>query len=238
LRAEAESLLAMLESRVRAVALVAGRRVASLLLGEALADCRRATDLAVEMAEAAAESARAAQAAAAAALTGVSQARDDAIASVHAAAAEAARAVEQALREVDAAGGRARETVEAAAERIEQSVVLAHQAAHAAEGAAQEASRYAMEAASPAEPAPRPAPDGGFGGEAHALIERLEADYELLSSLVRELHAAVAAPPARQPQPESVVPQASPTPDSAPDEPAFADDGAGSRVWPSLRRAI
>jgi hypothetical protein len=114
----------------------------------------------------------------------------------------------------------------AAATQLQETLAASREAAQAAERAAQEARSAALEAMNYAAEARAPT-GAGAGNGASALIERLEADYRLLVTLVQELHDRLAGQtPATGPATE-VIDQVSPAAgdDFAPETPVtYAPD--------------
>ena len=79
-----------------------------------------------------------------------------------------------------------------AAVRIEESLAASREAAGAAERAAEDARSAALEAMSYAAEARNPALDASNNAASQALLDRLEADYQLITELIQGLHARIA----------------------------------------------
>ena len=127
-------------------------------------------------------------------------------------AAEAARmsaeTIEQATAEARArVAAESTRMDEEAATRVEESLAAGQEAVAAAQSAAEEARAAAMEAMAHAAEARTPTEDPVMGLAARGLLDRLEADYQLLTELVQSLHARISglAAPAAAPAPVSDV---------------------------------
>ncbi|HEY7269381.1 MAG TPA: hypothetical protein VH951_06110 [Dehalococcoidia bacterium] len=163
------------------------------------------------------------------------------------AAADAARrsaeGIEQAAAEARERMGAVSTVDPEAVSRIEQSLEASREAAAAAERAAEDARNAAREAMSHAAEAKAPATDAGIGAGAHELLDRLEADYKLLTELVQNLHsrlAGIGAPTASVAtvaEPEPAAPAAAEVPDVAAAEhaeattPSDTAEPAPTGVW-------
>ncbi len=116
-----------------------------------------------------------------------------------AAASAAAEAARRTAEGIDQAVAEARDHVRAelssvdqeSTNRIEQSLAASREAAATAECAAEDARSAALEAMSHAAEARIPASEAGNNPGAQELLDRLEADYQLLTDLVRDLHEQI-----------------------------------------------
>ncbi len=147
------------------------------------------------------------------------------------AAENAAEAARMTADTIEAATAEAREVILAesaridseSATRFEQSLAESREAAAAAERAADDARQSALEAMTYASEA-RVAPAAAEVPGAQELLDRLEADYELLTSLVANLHSGIAGL-------ESA-------PATTSDSSDYSPEGAGRGVWADDETAI
>jgi hypothetical protein len=198
---------------------------------EALATARQAADEARQRSDEAYErieiSVNASREAASAA-EAAAEAAHRSVESIEQAAAEASAGLRDEASHVDAE----------AASRIEQSLAASQEAASAAERAAEDARAAALEAMSHAAEARRPAEEAGGGAATQALLDRLEADYQLITELIQGLQARLAGldrAPAAESLASNAEVQAEPWQDSfeiaVPVESAAPSDAVAS--WPS-----
>lgn len=153
-------------------------------------------------------------------------------------ASEAAAAAGEALQASLAARAEIEAMTRAAVASLNESISAGREAANAAREAAQEAAREASRAAMERLEFEQSGPAGALGGDAMAVLQRLEQDYVSLSELIRELHTAL-APQHGDSQPSEGEPEAAAGSfDLAAEDRFEVPEQAPPRVWPSLRRAV
>ncbi len=166
-----------------------------------------------------------------------------------AAAEAAAEAARHSAESIENAAAQARESLRDevnrldadVASRIEQSLAAGRDASSAARSAAEDARGAALEAMSHANEARTPALEAATDSATHVLLDRLEADYQLIAELIQGLHARIVelGQPA-QPQaapayaPEAGEPASYAPPAIEEDGPAQADPGwaPDAPSWP------
>ncbi|HXH20472.1 MAG TPA: hypothetical protein VNN10_00470 [Dehalococcoidia bacterium] len=174
IRGDIEAMLADVRPQIDEAVRAANEALATAR--EAAEEARRKTDEALERIEASVEASRAASAAAEAAAEAARRSAE----SVEMAVAEARHGLHAEAARVD----------DEAAARVEQSLKASQEAAVAAERAAEDARAAALEAMTHAAEARRPAPeDPGT----QALLDRLEADYQLIAELIKGLQSRLAS---------------------------------------------